>query len=254
MMEELEGIKEILKKQGRLIRLPDKGKAIFIGDTHGDLEATEIILKLYSSDYILVFLGDYVDRGKNSRGNIELLLKKKMDTPESIFLLMGNHEAYPILPFQPADFWEGLSLEEKKSFEEVFLLLPFAAVTKNGILALHGVPPRVPSIEEVTNVKLGSEAWYQMTWGDFVDMPGDFFGNIWGRPVYGKDYFENVMKILGYKVLIRAHQPHIQPILFERRCLTLITSSAYKPIRNIAIVDLEKESIESTDDLKVISI
>lgn len=251
----MEKIKEILKQQSRLIRLPAKGKAVFVGDTHGDLDATETVLRLYyKSDYVLIFLGDYVDRGEHSRENIELLLEKKLESPEQIFLLMGNHEGYPILPFQPADFWESLSSEERKKFEEIFLLLPFAAVTKNGILAVHGVPPNLSSVEDILKAEIGSEAWYQMVWGDFADRAGDFFGNLWGRPVYGKDYFEKVMKKFGYNVLIRAHQPHIQPIIFEGRCLTLITSHAYKPMRNIAIVDLEKELIKSVDDLKISSI
>ena len=37
-MPDLPTVKELLIHDGRLIRLPEQGKAVFIGDTHGDLE------------------------------------------------------------------------------------------------------------------------------------------------------------------------------------------------------------------------
>ena len=69
-------IKAVLARDKRLICLPAKGKAVFVGDTHGDFDATETIFRLFfKPGFVLVFLGDYVDRGQEARENIEFLLK-----------------------------------------------------------------------------------------------------------------------------------------------------------------------------------
>jgi protein phosphatase len=125
-------VKDLLARDRRLIRLTTKGKAVFVGDTHGDFDATEKIFSRYfKTGYALVFLGDYVDRGPNSRDNIEFLLEKKLEAPEQIFLLAGNHEEDSSIPFKPADFWETLSPYESEYFSEIFRFFSFAAVTEN---------------------------------------------------------------------------------------------------------------------------
>jgi len=255
MLKDLESLKKVLTRDGRLIRLPDKGKAVFIGDTHGDFDATETVFRFYfKPGYVLIFLGDYVDRGKRSRENIEFLLNKKTEAPGQVYLLTGNHEGYAVLPFYPADFWENISADDKTFFSEACELLPYAAVTENGLIAVHGVPPDIDGLENINNIRPGGNHWQQLTWGDFAEMPGNFLGNYGGRPVYGRDYFTTTMDRLGKKVLIRAHQPHIKPAIFERHCLTLMTSHAYKPERLIAVADLEKPVIETVDELEVFEI
>lgn len=254
-MKESPSIREILSRDKRLIRLPDSGKAVFVGDTHGDLDATETIFRLYlKPGYILVFLGDYVDRGDNSVENIDILLEKKVESPERIFLLAGNHEGYCSVPFSPADFWESLAPHEYARYSEICKLFSFAAVTRNGIFATHGAPPDVMSVDEIDTVQLCSEHWVQMSWGDFSEQPGEFLGDRWGRPLYGEDYFNRTMKKLGSRVLIRSHQPNIQPVVFNKRCLTLMTSYYYTFDRHVAIVDLEKRVISSVDDLEIVKI
>jgi len=64
-----------------------------IGDIHGELEKLEELLEqlpLRPSDR-LIFLGDYVDRGRDAFGVIERLLEIQKQRP-CVFLL-GNHES-----------------------------------------------------------------------------------------------------------------------------------------------------------------
>ncbi|MGC9058761.1 MAG: hypothetical protein ACP5IJ_02975, partial [Candidatus Nanoarchaeia archaeon] len=57
---------------------------------------------------------------------------------------------------------------------------------------------------------------------------------------------------LGKKVLIRGHQPLANKPLYDNRCVTIVTSTAYKDKfkskRRIAVVDLSKK-VETLDDI-----
>lgn len=62
----------------------------FIGDIHGDSVRLSALLGRLEGRR-LVFLGDYIDRGPDSRGVIDRLLEIKKRELNPIFLL-GNHE------------------------------------------------------------------------------------------------------------------------------------------------------------------
>jgi serine/threonine protein phosphatase 1 len=65
-----------------------------IGDIHGCLDKVLRLLEVIRYDPAadrLIFLGDYVDRGPDSKGVLDCLLRVQEDNPANIFL-MGNHE------------------------------------------------------------------------------------------------------------------------------------------------------------------
>jgi hypothetical protein len=257
-----EEIKELLSKaerrfasEAKLITL-ESDRLIFVGDTHGDLEATEKIIHRYlKSDNKLVFLGDYVDRGPASLENINFLLGQKIEHPDALYLLMGNHEGHAAVSFHPADFWEGLDAELRLLYSEVLSKLPLAVSAPNGIIALHGALPDVSDLEGISRIKLGSTEWHQITWGDWQEREGKFLGvdPYTGRPQFGQGWFEEIMSRLGKNVLIRSHQPDVQTTIYNRRCLTIFTSSAYRHYiseRTIALVD-SRRVVKSTDDIEI---
>jgi serine/threonine protein phosphatase 1 len=67
-----------------------------IGDIHGCLDHLLRLLDLVNPDldrHLLVFVGDYVDRGPDSSGVVDYIIDlKKKYNPENIICLMGNHE------------------------------------------------------------------------------------------------------------------------------------------------------------------
>ena len=71
-----------------------EGKIYAIGDIHGCLDPLNRLLEKIGPDPErdrLVFLGDYINRGPDSRGVIERLIAVKKKHPRTVFL-KGNHE------------------------------------------------------------------------------------------------------------------------------------------------------------------
>jgi predicted phosphodiesterase len=257
-----EHIRELLSEaektfasESRLIQL-ESGRVIFVGDTHGDLEATEKVIRKYlRPKNKLVFLGDYVDRGPASVENINFLLEQKLEHMDSLYLLMGNHEGHAVLTFHPADFWEGLDADLRHRYGDALARLPLAVSTPNGIIALHGALPDVSELEDINKIKPGSTEWHQITWGDWQERAGKSLGidPYTGRPQFGRGWFQEIMSRLRKNVLIRSHQPDAPCTMYDKRCLTIFTSSAYRnhvSERTIALVDL-KEPVKWADDIAI---
>lgn len=78
------------------------GTAVYaIGDIHGRLDLLSRLHRMILDDarglaameYVLIYLGDYVDRGPESAGVVELLSKETLPGFSAIHL-MGNHEDF----------------------------------------------------------------------------------------------------------------------------------------------------------------
>ncbi|NLD36031.1 MAG: serine/threonine protein phosphatase [Desulfatiglans sp.] len=71
------------------------GKSFIVGDLHGCREMLERMLSIIpwnpEADN-LIFIGDYLDRGNDSKGVIDLLIKLSVTYPK-VKCLMGNHES-----------------------------------------------------------------------------------------------------------------------------------------------------------------
>ncbi|MEA1985799.1 MAG: metallophosphoesterase [Euryarchaeota archaeon] len=67
---------------------------LIVADIHGDMNALQSALCKRSElgcDTV-VFLGDYIDRGPASLDVLECLFSLKLNEPDTIILLHGNHE------------------------------------------------------------------------------------------------------------------------------------------------------------------
>ncbi len=105
------------------------GTLYAIGDVHGELNLLEKLVKKIRADVerpqtgggkTLVFMGDYVDRGPDSRGVLEFLAE--LDIPDcTIVFLRGNHEQQMIdfidRPFEKKRWLEWGGVETLASFD-----------------------------------------------------------------------------------------------------------------------------------------
>lgn len=139
----LNNVNSILKTENALIEL--NGSIVFVGDTHGDFEATKCIVdRFFDADH-LVFLGDYIDREPIKWGsiyNVTYLLLLKLCYPKKFILLKGNHECNYAIPCFPYEFEVEViqkfgSNKLHQNYVEVFSSMPLM-VLANKVFAAHG--------------------------------------------------------------------------------------------------------------------
>ncbi|CAE7202926.1 gsp-2 [Symbiodinium microadriaticum] len=127
------------------------------GDVHGQYHD---LLRLFEyggfppeSNYL--FLGDYVDRGKQSLETITLLFAYKVKFPENFFLLRGNHECASITRIY--GFYDECkrryNIKLWKQFCDVFNCMPVCAIIDEKIICMHGgLSPEITSFDQVKRI------------------------------------------------------------------------------------------------------
>jgi serine/threonine protein phosphatase 1 len=69
---------------------------IAVGDIHGNLPALKDVLaqlcRVVVEGDVVVFLGDYIDRGRDSRACVDAILSFRNEVPAPVVCLRGNHE------------------------------------------------------------------------------------------------------------------------------------------------------------------
>ncbi len=77
---------------------------IAIGDIHGCADTLDALLSRLApaEDDHLIFIGDYIDRGPNSKGVIDRLLTLRQS--QQCTFLRGNHEAFMLAYLQDREF------------------------------------------------------------------------------------------------------------------------------------------------------
>jgi len=212
---------------GRLIRASSEGEAIVVGDLHGDLEtlsnilkASEFLQKAERNEHsLLVFLGDYGDRGMFSAEVYYVVLTLKANFPEHVVLMRGNHEGPEDLLASPHDlpnhlqnrFGENWSKAYLK-LKELFSNLYNAVVVEDRCILLHGgVPSMAKSPDDVAyaHAKHPHESHLEeILWSDPEEgLKGAYPSPRGAGKLFGRDITEKFLKIVNAKVLIRGHEP-----------------------------------------------
>jgi diadenosine tetraphosphatase ApaH/serine/threonine PP2A family protein phosphatase len=212
---------------GRLVTLAPAGEALVIGDLHGDLDSLIHILNdsafvqkmTQRKDATAIFLGDYGDRGAHSAEVYYVLLRIKLEFPEQVVLLRGNHEGPEDLMASPHDLPTSFQLRFQEDgmaayskVRELFACLYNALLVEERYLMVHGgLSPNINSAQDLANAHQThpeNEVLEDLLWSD----PNDTIKKVLYSPrgagkLFGKSVTEKVLRNLNAKILIRGHEP-----------------------------------------------
>ena len=206
---------EIIKNQPVFIEL--NSPINICGDVHGQFYD---LLRLFNyggeppkANYL--FLGDYVDRGKNSLETIVLLLCYKIKYPENFFMLRGNHESDNIN--KTYGFYDEckrrVNIKLWKKFNDLFNIFPITAIIKDKILCMHGgLSPDLLNFDLLKKIVRPTEVpdsglLCDLLWSD----PGENIDS-WGENERGVSYtfsekiVEEFLDKYDLDLICRAHQ------------------------------------------------
>lgn len=222
--------RDVFLSQPTLVELSPPVK--IVGDVHGQYSDLIRLFEMCgfppAANYL--FLGDYVDRGKQSLETILLLLCYKIKYPENFFLLRGNHECANVtrgtslflcsVNYPNPDLVYGFYDECKrrcniktwKTFIDVFNCLPIAAIVASKIFCVHGgLSPSLHSMEDIKRINRPTDVpdfglLNDLLWSDPSDTALDWEDNERGVSYcFGKAIINEFLVRYDMDLICRAH-------------------------------------------------
>ena len=247
--------KNVCLKNSEITQICHKARSIFlsqpsllelsppvkiVGDVHGQYGD---LLRLFTkcgfppaSNFL--FLGDYVDRGKQSLETILLLLCYKIKYPENFFLLRGNHECANVT--RVYGFYDECkrrcNVKIWKIFIDTFNTLPLAAIVAGKIFCVHGgLSPVLNSMDEIRHVSRPTDVpdfglINDLLWSDPTDSPNEWEDNERGVSYcYNKVAINKFLNRFGFDLVCRAHMVVEDGYEFfnERSLVTVFSAPNY---------------------------
>jgi len=230
--------KKVLINQPGLLEL--EAPIQICGDIHGQYHD---LLRMFEycgfpPDANYLFLGDFVDRGKNGLECICLLLAYKIKYPENFFLLRGNHECASINRIY--GFYDECkrryNIKLWKKFQEVFNVLPIAAVVDEKIFCVHaGLSPDLQSMKQIQDIMRPTDVpdaglLCDLMWSDpDADITGWAENDRGVSYTFGADVVGKFLQKHDFDLVVRAHQVVEDGYEFfaDRQLVTIFTAPNY---------------------------
>lgn len=275
LLKILQKVNSILDSEPKLVEI-QPGRLFFIGDTHGNLpisiHACKHLFPLKNSIHKqfdkLIFLGDFIDRGPFSVENVNFLISMKMQFPDKIVLIRGNHETEEVSVRY--GFYERIireyGIDVFEQYTKLFSKLPLAVLTWNRIFAVHGgIPEGLESLGDINGldneVDPEDRITFQILWNDPVEKDGWFFQNFRGgySKRFGNEAFKYFLEKHGVQLVLRAHEVHkggYKPF-FGDKLISLDTSDTPKKKNKYKVFIVEKTGdwrINEVEDFQDIDI
>ncbi|HEY3363235.1 MAG TPA: serine/threonine protein phosphatase [Methanosarcina sp.] len=240
----LEKIDQIFESEPAVFQI-DAEPIMIIGDIHGNLQALEFIIekKEEMNCKNILFLGDYVDRGPQGIEVLITLFRLKLEDPEHIFLLRGNHETVDMNLYY--GFFEEIGLDQSflLRISQTYDKMPIAAVLSGHTFCVHGGINGVGSIDNIRK-----EEAFSYLWNDPSKLPG-ITTSTRGSTVkeFGPDIVDGFLETNNLKRIVRGHTALEKGYKwwFDRKLLSLFSCPDYVGLGNAAAFALfEKEEIK----------
>lgn len=250
-IERLAAGRDLLLREPNLVRVPDR-TAVVVADLHGDFEAADAAVRRSApggaagagAPEHLVFLGDYVDRGPHQEETFLLALAAKMERPDRVTMLRGNHETPSInemFGFQKVVLRghraAGAALLE--AYHRTFAALPFAATLGPTYLAHGGIAKGMEDLGAYDTIhrdepEPGDTRMQEVLWNDPAeDAAVAFEHNRYrgGGHIFGEGPTKRFLEANGLRRILRGHQvfwPQGYRWHFGGRILTFHTMPDYR--------------------------
>jgi hypothetical protein len=181
---------------------------------------------------LLVFLGDYIDRGLYSfDGILRTVLRLFLAAPEHVFVLRGNHEHYmerdgrvqsPVMPAEALDSIASLAPPELLTAQmRLFDLLPSLLLFDRMLFVHAGIPREDTLMSRWKGLSAlnDPEVRLQMAWSDPSD--ADFvpleLQRANTRFAFGRVQFRSFLARIGCTTMVRGHERIVEGLRYVHR-------------------------------------
>lgn len=261
----------------------------FFGDIHGDFNSLigglKGIIKQFSSEKknnnneedepIIVFMGDYIDRGYKSLQVLLFVLVLKYVFPKNIYLLKGNHDVLKLdsekkrlmadCMFDLSDetyfanflHHNGYSFNIQKKFKEVLDIIPTMLLIKHeylNVFAGHGAIPK-PDVEVEKDMyhhinNLGcfnenEELLDQIRWGD-PEAKYDVFMDGSRRFAFAQIHFDQFIEKFDIDLVVRAHSEHFVGYkwFYDKRLISVFSTGGGEENEDAYYIDVTPDILK----------
>jgi serine/threonine-protein phosphatase 5 len=223
-------------RMSALVRIPlsRAGQTVTVfGDTHGQFYdfrniLTDAVAGYPSRDNVLVFNGDFVDRGRYGMEIVLSLLAMRLADPEALYMNRGNHETVDMN--EQYNFYTDIKSTYKRwektktinsiiqLFKRTFIALPVATLVNEKVFVVHGGIG--PKTSEMTLKKIDSVGRFKEPRNIRNKKTGrkepDAITELLWSGTMTKIYIIRLMPpLVGHRLLIAGHGNLVYPLMFS---------------------------------------
>lgn len=235
------------------------------GDIHGQyLDLLRIFNRCgFPPDQNYLFLGDYVDRGRQQLEVICLLMAYKIRYRNTFFILRGNHECASIN--RTYGFYDECkrrySLSLYNAFQDLFNGLPLCGMISGRIFCMHGgLSPQLDTWKQLAAIKRpfdppNKSIAMDLLWSDPENNMTGWAKNSRGVSyIFGADVVKDFTEKMNIDLIARGHQVVQDGYEFfaDKRLVTIFSAPKYcgEFDNNAAVMVVDERLIISFDILK----